>query len=120
MSYIVRVVGYNAFYTNDHTPGKLWATNLQEAFQFDSLEEATKIVESGQNMEAVEYADALDSPGNAIPDWNRIDQETERLESEKKAGNEALKKVEEFKQSEEYQQYLKDNEPAIPVDVQVL
>ena len=83
MSYIVRVVGYNAFFTNDDTPGKLWSTNVGDAFKFDSLEEATKVVESGQNMEAVDYADGLDLVGIAPPDWDAIDRAEEELKKRK-------------------------------------
>ena len=36
MSYIVRVVGYNAYWTGDTEPGKLWSNNLEEARQFDN------------------------------------------------------------------------------------
>lgn len=81
MSYIVRVIGYNAYWTGDTEPGKLWSTNIEESQQFDNVEDAQQIVDSGQNMEAVEYSSALPNivELKSIPDWDAIDKAEKEL-----------------------------------------
>lgn len=85
MSYIVRVVGYNAYWTGDTEPGKLWSNNLEEARQFDNKEDPQKIVDSGNNMEVVEYSSALPDVVElkSIPDWDAIDKAAKEIEEKK-------------------------------------
>lgn len=86
MSYIVRVVGYNAYWTGNTEPGKLWSTNIEESQQFDNVEDAQQIVDSGQNMEAVEYSSALPDMVElkSIPDWDAIDKAEKELNERQK------------------------------------
>jgi hypothetical protein len=86
MSYIVRVVGYNAYWTGDTEPGKLWSTNIEEAQQFDNKEDPQKIVDSGNNMEVAEYSSALPDVVElrSIPDWDAVDKKVAEIEERKK------------------------------------
>lgn len=81
MTYIVRVIGYNAYWTGDTEPGKLWSTNIEESQRFDSTEEAQKIADSGQNMEVAEYSSALPKVVElkSIPDWDAVDEAEKQL-----------------------------------------
>ena len=85
MSYIVRVIGYNAYWTGDTEPGKLWSTNIEESHQFDNVEDAQQIVDSGQNMEVAEYSSALPNVVElkSIPDWDAIDKAEKELKKKK-------------------------------------
>lgn len=81
MSYIVRVVGYNAYWTGDTEPGKCWSTNITDSQLFDTKEEAQVIVDSGNNMEVVEY-DFATSDLHADPfDWDELDRRAEELKA---------------------------------------
>lgn len=55
MTYIVRVVGYDSYWTGNTEPGKLWSNNIAESQIFDTEEEAKVVSNSGNNMDAVEY-----------------------------------------------------------------
>lgn len=81
MSYIVRVIGYNAYWTGNAEPGKLWSTNIEESHQFDNVEDAQQIVDSGQNMEVAEYSSALPDVVElkSIPDWDAVDKAEKEL-----------------------------------------
>lgn len=83
MSYIVRVVGYNAYWTGDTEPGKLWSTNLEDSKIFEDKEEAQKIVDSGNNMEVIDYSSALPMVVElkSIPDWDAIDEAERQLKN---------------------------------------
>lgn len=77
MSYIIRVVGYNAYWTDNTEPGKCWSFDINEAKQFDNKEEPQKIVDSGNNMEVVNYELAIPdiTELKASPDltWQTVD-----------------------------------------------
>lgn len=92
MSYIVRVVGYNAYWTGDTEPGKLWSTNLEDSHQFDDKEEAQKIVDAGQNMEVIDYTSALPMVVElkSIPDWDAIDEAHKKLNEKLEEQNKTL------------------------------
>jgi len=79
MSYIVRVTGYNAYWTGDTEPGKCWSTNITDSLIFDTTEEAQVIVDSGQNMEIVEYDFALSDNQKNIFDWEELDRREAEL-----------------------------------------
>jgi hypothetical protein len=114
MTYIVRVVGYNGYWTGNTEPGKLWSTNIEEAQQFDNKEDPQKIVDSGSNMEVVEYSSALPNVVElkSIPDWDAIDK--------------AAKEIEERKAKQEFvdlspSEFVEDhNESIEEVDVEVI
>jgi len=115
MTYIVRVVGYNAYWTGDTEPGKLWSTNIEEAQQFDDKEEPQKIVDSGNNMEVVEYSSALPDVVqlNSIPDWDEVDRRAKELQEIKKVHEEFVDlSPEEFSED--------PNESIEQVDVEVI
>ncbi len=90
MSYIVRVVGYNAYWTGDTEPGKCWSTNVQESQVFETKEEAEVIVNSGMNMEVVEYDFAISDLQQDIPDWDAIDKKAAEIEESKKGDQEFI------------------------------
>lgn len=79
MSYIVRVVGYNAYWTGDMEPGQCWSTNITDSQLFDTKEEAQVIVDSGNNMEVVEYDFAASDYQKDIFDWDELDRRAEEL-----------------------------------------
>jgi hypothetical protein len=79
MSYIVRVVGYNAYWTGDTEPGKCWSTNITDSQLFDTTEEAQVIVDSGNNMEVVEYDVASSDVQKDLFDWDELDRRAEEL-----------------------------------------
>lgn len=85
MTYIIRVVGYNGYWTGNIEPGKLWSTNIEEAQQFNNKEEPQKIVDAGQNMEVAEYSSALPDVVElkSIPDWDAIDKAAKEIEEAK-------------------------------------
>lgn len=78
MTYIVRVVGYNAYWTNDTSPGKCWTFDINEAYHFDNKEDPQKIIDSGNNMEVVEYSSAIPQAVElkSSPDlqWKKVDE----------------------------------------------
>lgn len=79
MSYIVRVVGYNAYWTGDTEPGKCWSTNITDSQLFDTTEEAQVIVDSGNNMEVVKYDVASSDVQKDLFDWDELDRRAEEL-----------------------------------------
>lgn len=79
MSYIVRVVGYSAYWTGDTKPGKCWSESINDAKLFDSKDDAEEIVATGWNMEAVEYDYALANPQTPPPNWDAIDLAAKKL-----------------------------------------
>jgi len=83
MSYIVRVVGYNAYWTGDTEPGKCWSTNITDSQLFDTTEEAQVIVDSGNNMEVVKYDVASSDVQKDLFDWDAIDKAAKEIEERK-------------------------------------
>lgn len=81
MSYIVRVVGYNAYWTGDTEPGKCWSTNIADSQLFNVKEEAQVIVNSGNNMEVVEYDFAVTDHHQDLFDWDELDRRAEELKA---------------------------------------
>ena len=81
MSYIVRVVGYNAYCTGDTSPGKYWSTSIQEAKRFEDKSEAQIIVDSGNNMEVVDYNFATNDYHQDLVDWDEIDRKLEEIKN---------------------------------------
>ena len=61
MSYVVRVIGYDAYWTGEGEVS--WTNIFEEAKVFETLEEAQAVVDSGRNMEAVDYSTAQESFG---------------------------------------------------------
>jgi hypothetical protein len=90
MSYIVRVVGYNAYWTGDTEPGKCWSTSILESQVFETEEEAEVIVNSGTNMEVVEYDFATSDLQKDIPDWDAIDEKVAEIEASKQGDQEFI------------------------------
>lgn len=79
MEYIVRVVGYNAFWTGDKTPGKLWSTDIEEAKKFTKELDAINVIYTGRNMEVVAYHIAKEDIQPQPPNWHQLDEEAENL-----------------------------------------
>lgn len=79
MSYIVRVIGYNAFWTGSTKPGKCWSENITDSKIFNTKEEAEEIVNTGWNMETIEYDFAERNPQTPPPDWDAIDRAAKKL-----------------------------------------
>lgn len=73
MSYVVKVKGYDVYWSGISEPGKVWTESIHDCQRFDSKEEADVIANSGNNMESLEYEVALDNPGSKIPDWKKIE-----------------------------------------------
>lgn len=90
MTYIVKVVGYNAYWTGDKTPGKLWSNNLSDAYQFTKELDAINVIYTGRNMEVVEYQEATQIVQPKPPDWGKLDEESERMEEEDKRKNSGI------------------------------
>lgn len=108
MSYIVRVVGYNAYWTGSTDPGKCWSTTITDSRIFDVKEEAQVIVNSGTNMEVVEYDFAFSDRQQDIVDWDAVDEKSAEIQANK---NQNMIPLSDFETvSEEVQQ----------VDVEVL
>lgn len=96
MSYVVKVVGYNCYWTGDTTPGKLWNNNLSEAQVFEKELDAINIVYTGRNMEVVEYKSASSLIEPLPPDYTKLDQEEElqrKIEQRKKPAKGFKKEV---------------------------
>jgi hypothetical protein len=83
MTYIVRVIGYNSYWTGDTEPGKCWSTNIEVSQRFETKEEAEVIVNSGMNMESVEYDFATSDIQQNPPDWDAIDEKLSGIEKKK-------------------------------------
>lgn len=79
MTYIVRVVGYNAFWTGDETPGKLWSSDIKDAYQFSNEVDAINVVYTGRNMQVVSHRDAMEEFFPEPVNWNKLDEEAERI-----------------------------------------
>jgi hypothetical protein len=77
MSYIVKVVGYNAFWSGISEPGKVWTENIDEAKKFSSKDEGEEIVNSGMNMECIEYDENTIINDASVLPWSQIGIETE-------------------------------------------
>jgi len=96
MAYLVRVVGYNTYWTGNIESGKLWSTDISESLIFDTEEEATPIVNNGINMEVVEYDFAkLDIQQNP-PDWDAIDAEEKRLKNIEKLESDDFETISDY------------------------
>jgi len=83
MSYIVRVVGYNAYWTGNTEPGKLWSNSIQESKLFDTKKEAEVIVNSGNNMESVDYDFASLDIQRDVFNWDEVDKKAKEYEPNK-------------------------------------
>jgi hypothetical protein len=83
MSYIIRVIGYDSYWTANTEPGKCWSNNIDESQRFETKEEAEVIVNNGMNMQVVEYDFAVSDIQNAPPDWDAIDQKFAEAEERK-------------------------------------
>lgn len=90
MSYIVRVIGYDSYWTGNTEPGKCWSTNILESQLFNTKEDAEVIVSSGMNMEAIEYDFASSNTQQAPPDWDAIDEKLSGVEEIKKKKQEII------------------------------
>ena len=80
MIYVVKVVGYNCYWTGDKTPGKLWSNDLSEAKKFTKELDAINVIYTGRNMEVVEFEKAAQIIDATPPDWTRLDEESDRME----------------------------------------
>jgi hypothetical protein len=85
MTYIVRVVGYNSFWTGDKTPGKLWSSDIKDAYQFSNEVDAINIMYSGRNMQVVNYRDAMEELFPQPVDWEKLDEEAKRISEKEKS-----------------------------------
>ena len=90
MSYIVRVVGYNAYWTGSTEPGMCWSTNIEESQRFETKEEAEVIVNSGNNMESIDYNFAISDRHRDIVDWDAIDEKADELQNKKESKQEII------------------------------
>lgn len=79
MEYVVRVSGYNSFWTGDKTPGKLWSTNIEEAYKFTKELDAINVMYSGRNMEVLKYHIAKEEILPQPFDWQKLDEEAKTL-----------------------------------------
>jgi len=119
MAYIIRVVGYNGYWTGSSDPGKLWSSDINEAYQFDNKEDPQKIVDAGQNMEVVEYSSAIPQivELKASPDiqWDLIDKTEKEISARK-----AKKSQEDFVDLSSEQFDEDPNEIVEKVDIEVI
>lgn len=104
MSYIVRVKGYNGYWTGDKTPGKLWSDNITDAKKFDKELDAINVIYTGRNMEVVEYDKAVITPQKLVPDTALL--EKAALQIKKKTSGQGFKVLSE----EEYDKKFKQND----------
>jgi hypothetical protein len=81
MSYIVRVIGYNAYWTGNMEPEKCWSTTITDSQIFDTKEEAQVIVDNGNNMEVVEYDFAVSNLHADPFDWDELDRRAEEFKA---------------------------------------
>lgn len=51
----------------------VWTEDIDKAQHFKTKEEAEEIVNSGWNMECIEYDNAIKSPGAKIPNWQKLE-----------------------------------------------
>jgi len=79
MTYIVRVIGYNAYWTGNTESGKCWSNDIIDSLIFDTMEEAQVIVDSGQNMEIVEYDFATSDNQKDLFNWEELDRREAEL-----------------------------------------
>lgn len=79
MIYVVKVVGYNCYWTGDKTPGKLWSNNLSDAKKFTKELDAINVIYTGRNMQVVEYEQATQIVEPIPPNWSRLDEESDRM-----------------------------------------
>jgi hypothetical protein len=110
MSYIVRVKGYNAYWTGDKTPGKLWSDKITDAKKFNKELDAINVMYTGRNMEVVEYDTAVVTPQQMIPDNALL--EKAALEMRKKTGGQGFKVLSE----EEYDEKFNKKKKHVVVD----
>ena len=96
MAYIVRVVGYNSYWTGNTELGKLWSTDILESLVFDTKEEATSIINDGINMEVVEYDFATSDIQQNPPDWDAIDAEEKRLKNIEKLESDDFETISDY------------------------
>lgn len=93
MSYIVRVIGFEAYWTGNTE--SLWSNMLTEAKQFTTEEEALGVVNSGTNMEVVSYETANKSAGTFMTPLDFISSESSTTEIKVEDDDfEEIKKVE--------------------------
>lgn len=102
MSYIVRVTGYNAYWTGDKTPGKLWSDKITDAKKFNKELDAINVMYTGRNMEVVEYDSAVVTPQKMIPDNSLL--EKAALEMKKKTSGQGFKVLSEEEYDEKFNQ----------------
>jgi hypothetical protein len=102
MSYIVRVAGYNAYWTGDKTPGKLWSDKITDAKKFNKELDAINVMYTGRNMEVVEYDAAVVTPQKMIPDNSLL--EKAALEMKKKTSGQGFKVLSEEEYDEKFNQ----------------
>ncbi|NDB57793.1 hypothetical protein EB001_05050 [bacterium] len=107
MSYIVRVKGYNAYWTGDKNPGKLWSDKITDAKKFNKELDAINVMYTGRNMEVVEYDTAVITPQQMVPD--NVLLEKAALEIRKKTAGQGFKVL----SDEEYDEKFKQKEPVI-------
>jgi hypothetical protein len=110
MSYIVRVKGYNAYWTGDKTPGKLWSDTMTDAKKFNKELDAINVMYTGRNMEVVEYDTAVITPQKMAPELGLL--EKAAFEIKKKTGGQGFKVL----SDEEYDEKFRQNEEPVIVD----
>lgn len=110
MSYIVRVTGYNAYWTGDKTPGKLWSDKITDAKKFDKELDAINVMYTGRNMEVVEYDAAVITPQKMVP--NNALLEKAALEMKRKTSGQGFKVLSE----EEYDEKFNKTKKHVVVD----
>lgn len=102
MAYIVRVVGYNAYWTGDKTPGKLWSDKITDAKKFNKELDAINVVYTGRNMEVVEYDTAVVTPQKMVPDTALL--EKAALKMKRETAGQGFKVLSEEEYDEKFKQ----------------
>jgi hypothetical protein len=110
MSYIVRVKGYNSYWTGDKTPGKLWSDRLTDAKKFNKELDAINVIYTGRNMEVVEYDTAVITPQKMTPELGLLERAAQEIS--KKTSGQGFKVL----SDEEYDEMFKQKQNPVIVD----
>lgn len=110
MSYIVRVKGYNAYWTGDKTPGKLWSDRMTDAKKFNKEIDAINVMYMGRNMEVMKYDTAVITPQKMVPDLNLLERAAQEIA--KKTSGQGFKVL----TDEEYDAKFKQKKQPVIVD----
>jgi hypothetical protein len=110
MSYIVRVKGYNSYWTGDKTPGKLWSERLTDAKKFNKELDAINVIYTGRNMEVVEYDTAVITPQKMTPELGLLEKAAQEMA--KKTSGRGFKVL----TDEEYDAKFKQKKQPVIVD----